>query len=408
MARIAFAWELGGELGHAISCAALANTLALRGHRIAFMFRDLRPLSRLRDAEGYDVFQAPILLEEPRGAPIPCTYADIMLGCGFADATALASLVGAWRALFTRYRPDMIVEDYSPTALLAARTLGIPCVRFGNGFALPPRASPLPAFRFDHAVPAAHVAQADARALDSCNQVLQRFGAAPLERLADLFACAEEFLCTFPELDQYGTRGAAGYWGPRFQATSGARVEWPSGEGKRVLVYVKTALPQLDALIAALAASAHRVAAFIPDLDAGRGARLAGPRRIVSNQPMRLDALLEECDLLVSHGGNIAPGTLMMGIPQLVFPSQYEQYLTARRVEQLGCGLWLAQNAVSYGVASAIEQVLSERRFADAARAFAARYPAYSPPEQRRRMAARIEQILAPGPILSRSSTSQG
>jgi UDP:flavonoid glycosyltransferase YjiC (YdhE family) len=408
MARIAFAWELGGELGHAVACAALANTLSMRGHRIGLMFRELRSLAFLRDTGDYDVFQAPVLPEERPGAPVPATYADIMLAAGFGDAMALAGLVGAWRAIFMRYRPDVVIEDYAPTALLAARTLAIPCIRFGNGFAIPPRASPLPSFRFDQPVSAAGVAESDTRALAGANEVLARFGAPPLARLADLFECADEFLCTFPELDQYGTRGPAGYWGPRFQTTSGARVEWPAGPGKRVLVYVKTALPQLDALIEVLAASPHRVAAFIPDLDSGRRARLAGPRRVVATQPIRLEPLLKECDLLVSHGGNIAPGTLTMGVPQLVFPSQYEQYLTARRVEQLGCGLWLSQEAAAPQVASAVAQMLSGRRFADAARAFARRYPSFSPPEQRRRMALRIEQIADARPILSPSSTSQG
>lgn len=408
MARIAFAWELGGELGHAVACAALANTLALRGHRIGLMFRELRALAYLRDTGDFDVFQAPVLLEEAPGAPVPATYADIMLAGGFGHANTLAALVGAWRAIFTRYRPDMVIEDFAPTALLAARTLAIPCIRFGDGFAIPPHASPLPSFRFDQPVPAARVAEADARALAAANEVSARFGAPPLARLADLFECAEEFLCTFPELDQYGERGAAGYWGPRFQATSGSRVEWPAGHGKRVLVYVKAALPQLDALIDALAASPHRVAAFIPDLDGARRARLAGPRRVVATQPIRLEPLLKECDLLVSHGGSIAPGTLTLGVPQLVFPARYEQYLTARRVEQLGCGLWLAEHAPASQVAPAVEQVLEERRFAEAARAFARRYPAFSPAEQRRRMALRIEQILDARPILSRSSTSQG
>ncbi|MGZ5685579.1 MAG: hypothetical protein ACXWG9_15755, partial [Usitatibacter sp.] len=162
MARIAFAWELGGELGHAMSCGALAHSLAVRGHRIAFMFRELRSIAFLRETEGYDVFQAPVLLEEGRGAPIPVSYADVMLGCGYADAASLSPLVGAWRSLLLRWKPDLVVEDYSPTALLAAHTLGIPRVRFGNGFAIPPRASPLPSFRFDQRVPDARVAESDA------------------------------------------------------------------------------------------------------------------------------------------------------------------------------------------------------------------------------------------------------
>ena len=60
MARIAFAWELGGELGHAMACNALAKTLHAHGHRIAFVFRELHQLSYLADTSPYEVFQAPV------------------------------------------------------------------------------------------------------------------------------------------------------------------------------------------------------------------------------------------------------------------------------------------------------------------------------------------------------------
>jgi UDP:flavonoid glycosyltransferase YjiC (YdhE family) len=125
----------------------------------------------------------------------------------------------------------------------------------------------------------------------------------------------------------------------------------------------------------------------------------------VSDQPMRFRPLLEGCDLLVTHGGNVAPGALMAGVPQLIFPRQYEQYLTALRMEQVGCGLWLQEAAASHEVLPALKRVLGEPRFAAAARAFAARYAAFSPSEQQRRMVLRIEQILAKPPILSPSST---
>jgi len=407
MARIAFAWELGGELGHAMSCASLAIPLAMRGHRIAFIFRELRSTRFLRDSEGFDIYQAPVLTQEGRGSPIPASYPDILLGCGYSDATTLGALVAAWRANLERWKPDLVVEEFAPTALLAARGLGVPCVRFGNGFAIAPKAVPIPPFRFDEPVSATRLAQAEARALASVNEVQSRSAAAPLASLAEHFACAEEILCTFPELDQYGNRPAANYWGPRLQISTGARLEWPRGEGKRIIVYVKPALAQLDALIDILAASRHRVLAFIPDLDEGRRRRLAGPGRIVSTQPIRLDALIKDCDLLVSHGGSIAAGTLALGVPQLVFPTHYEQYLTARRVEQLVAGGWLGRDAGPHEVRRALDQVLGESRFLECARAFGRRYPGFSPAEQRRRMVLRVEELLA-ARILSRSSTPAG
>src|SRR5665213_400522 len=100
MARIALAWELGGELGHAISCAMLARALEARGHRIAFMFRELHQLAFLDDTTRYDVFQAPVHPREGLGSPVPDSLSDILLGCGYDDASKLHGLLGGWRALF--------------------------------------------------------------------------------------------------------------------------------------------------------------------------------------------------------------------------------------------------------------------------------------------------------------------
>ena len=395
MARIAFAWELGGEFGHAMACAALARMLKARGHDIAFMFRELHQLSFLADTSHYDVFQAPVSVSEGRGAAMPVSFAEILLGCGYDSGRHLAGLLGGWLSLFARWKPDLVLADFGPTALLAARLMGLRRVSYGNGFAVPPRLSPLPAFRFDEPVAPGRVAQADARALASANAALARFGGAPMQHLAQQFETDDDFLATFPELDSYGNRPPAGYWGPRFSVDSGASVHWPAGRGKRVLMYLKKKLPALDALIDALARGPHRVAAFIPELEPARAARLAGPGRIVSEQPMRLAPLLAECDLFVSQAGNVAVGTLMSGVPQLVFPSQYEQYLTARRLEQIGAGIMLPPDAPAQAVADALERALADPRYAACAKAFAQRYPKYSAPEQQRRIVVRIEEILA-------------
>ncbi len=396
MARIAFAWELGGELGHAISCSELARSLTARGHQVAFVFRELHNLRFLPNPiDGIEVFQAPVVPLEGLGESPPATFADILRGCGYRDPAVLGRLVAGWREIFARWKPDLVVEDFAPTALLAARIDGLRRVRYGNGFAVPPRTVPLPAFRFDAGVAPDYPAQAEAGVLAVVNAALTTLGAAPLANLAEQLESDDEFLCTFPELDQYGDRPAAGYWGPRFHASSGEAVEWPGGIGKRIVVYLKRTHPALDHLIETLAASPHQVAAFIPDLEPQRRARLEGPRRIVAQRPIRLDTLLRQADLMVSHGGNICPGSLTRGIPQLVLPSQYEQYLTAVRVGQLRVGAVLPPEADAAMVSRTLQRLLEDPGYVLRARTFAARYPAYSPMEQRRRMCARIEQLAA-------------
>jgi len=407
MARIAFAWEMGGEYGHVMSCAGLASGLAAHGHRIAFMFRELRQLSVIPEARDYDVFQAPRCAREGVGADIPAGYVDIMRGCGYGDPRELTGLLGGWRSLMSGWKPDLVVADFSPTALLAAHSLGLPRVTYGNGFFIPPRLTPLPPFRFDTPVDLARLSRSEQTVLASANAALTALGEKPLARLAELFDADEHFLCTFPELDHYGNREVSGYWGPRVRFDRGADIAWPEGSGKRIFVYVKTNLPLLDALLDHLATTPHRIVAYIPGLDEARRRKFASRQRIVSDRPVRLEHFLRDCDLLVSHGGEIAAGALMYGVPSLVFPTHYEQYATARRLEQLNVGVWLGPGATPDLLPRGLAGALDPRRV-DIARTFAKRYSAFSPVEQRRRIVARIEELLRKrGAILSPTS-SQG
>ena len=420
MARIAFAWEMGGELGHAMACNSLAITMRQRGHRVAFMFRELHSLMHLSTLAANEVYQAPVSISEGENQPTPSSLADILLGCGYDRPSHLSGLLAGWFSLFGRWKPDLVVADFSPTALLAARVMGLRRVSFANGFSIPPRLSPLPPFRFDAGVDLEKVTQSDARALATVNASLASFGVAPLKTLAEQFETDEDFLATFPELDSYGTRPESGYWGPRVNFELGTDVPWPAGEGKRIAVYVKRNARLLDALIEALAMSPHRVVAFIPDLEPARAAKLRSPRRIVSERALKLAPLLKDCDLLVSHGGNICPGSLMFGVPQLVLPTQYEQFITANRIAQLNAGAWVAPEAGRDAVAVSLDRLTHDPSFKQAAKAYAARYPAYSPAEQERRIVNRIEGVLkqparpsalppAPlTPILPPTSTHEG
>lgn len=402
MARIAFALEFGAALGHVKACSALAEPLALRGHRIAFLLSPWHAPQNISGAERFDIF--PIRSDfGPSPNPLPASYPEVLLPFGYRNAFALAPLADSWREPLEAWRPDVLVADFAPTAMLAARALGIRTVNYGSGFTVPPRLSPLPSFRFDEAVPAERLALADAQATEAASAVLRGWGARPLARFADLLECDEELLCTFPELDSYGQRPASGYWGPRFLTSSGVRMPWPARGGKRVLVYMKRDYVHLDTMIDLLAGSTLRVALYVEGLEAARRARLEGTTRRASDAPIRLDSLLDECDLVVSHGGELTIGTLARGIPQLVFPLQYEQYISARRVEQLGAGRWLAPTAARKDVADALVALLSGASCTKAARAFAGRYASFSPIEQRRRMVARIEQLARAGPILAAS-----
>ena len=398
MARLAFAWELGGEFGHAMSCAGLARSMSARGHAISFIFRELGQLALLPETASYDLFKAPVLARQGLGALAPASLAEIMLACGYSDPAWLTGALREWLRLLGEWKPDLLVADYAPTALLAARVMGLKRVSLSISFAVPPPVTPMPPFRFDRPVAPERLAALEGQVLASVNRALAALGAQPLAALHEQFRSDEDFLLTFPELDAYGNRPTARYWGPRYRDDAGVSVHWPAGRGPRVLLYLKRELPQLDALIALLAASPCRVIAYVPDLEPARAQRLKGALRIVSDKPVRYAPLLGECDLFVSQAGSAATGTVLAGVPQLMFPVHYEQLLSSLRIAQLGAGVALLPEATTEQVTRAWQLMMTQGTYRDHARAYARRYPAYSPAEQQRRIVQRIEDILRAPP----------
>lgn len=393
MARVAFAWELGAGLGHVVPLWDLGTTLVQHDHEVGFILRDPEALRRLPGGAAFRVLPAPRFAGEGQEFQVPATYAEILLSCGFASADTLRAQVAGWIEGLRALAPDFVVEDYGPTALLAARILGIRRARCANGFAIPPRTVPLPPFRFDLDVPPSRIAESEARALDSVNAVLGAHGQAPLASLAEMLACDETFLCTLPELDHYGNRPPSGYWGPRVRFHVGREVAWPKGPGPCILAYLYDS-PLIVPALEALSTRKCRLVAYIPGLLPEHRALLEGPGRVVSDEMVRIDKLLPGCDLVLNHGGGLTVGALLAGIPQFVLPQHYEQYITAKRVEQMGAGGWVGAEATRETAGRMFDLVLSQPRFRAAAQAFAARYRGFSPEEQRRRIVQRIEELL--------------
>ena len=216
-----FAWELGSSYGHVSLLLPFAKKLRQRGHDVIMVLRELQNVGNL-SLDKLPVLQAPLWIYPPKGlAEPPLNYSEILLRYGYLDAVGLAGLVSAWRSLFTLHASDVIVADHSPTALLAARSMGLPATTLGSGFYFPPRQTPMPNMRPWLNVPHERLEHSDATVLNTMNAVLATYQAKPLVVVNDLFETAENFLCTFPELDHYPQREPSKYWGARHCVRTG-------------------------------------------------------------------------------------------------------------------------------------------------------------------------------------------
>ena len=148
MSRIVFAWELGANYGYISQFLPFARELRKRGHEVVMAVRELHHASRMLEDNNIPVMQAPLWLPTLQGLPDPpLNYAEILLRYGYHDPAGLAGVVSAWRAMLMLFRADVIIASHAPTALFAARSMGLTAAALGTGFSIPPRLNPTPNLR---------------------------------------------------------------------------------------------------------------------------------------------------------------------------------------------------------------------------------------------------------------------
>ncbi len=374
MAHIHLAWELGGGLGHAGRLKMLARVLLARGHRVTMSLRDLGRTERVLADLPVPRFQAPLWLHRTEGLPPhQASLAEVLLPAGYLEVPGLAGLVGGWRALFGHIAPHLVVADYAPTALLAARSLGIRSCAVGIGFTLPPPDRPLPCLRDWETVTPQRLASAEEQVLNAANTVLELHGAPPLPNAARLLLGDAALLSTWPEFDHYGrTAHAATWYGPVYMALGGAAPAWPAGQGPRVFAYLKHGHPAHAAVLRALADEGCRVLCYLPEVAGCRAVPVDSPLIRYAPQPVALDAALAAADLCVSHAGEaMLAQALEAGVPVLMLPMQLEQFLAARRVEAWGGGVSAARMQPDGDWRTVVRTLLDDGRYRAAAAAFA-------------------------------------
>ncbi|MBS0323505.1 MAG: UDP-glucuronosyltransferase [Proteobacteria bacterium] len=370
---VLYAWEFGANLGHIGTFLPVARALRQRGTRVHWAVAHPQQAVQLLPAEGFAWFQAPCAPETPREGP-PLNYADILLRFGYAHALQLLATVVPWRELIRASGAQLVLADHAPTAILAARTLDIPVMLFGGGFFAPPRRHPTPNMRPWAPIPESTLLAIDAQVIPAINGVLHHFGKPRVTSVADLFDVAEDSLLTFPELDHYAERGPARYWGT-LPAAVAAAPHWPDAPGPRVYAYLRPETPHCHAALASLHRLAGSVLVFAPGLPAAVREQYAAPHLHFASGPVDLTTAAQQADAAVTYASPAATiAFLMAGKPILMVPGHLEQYLFARRVEEIGAGLVLNMDQPADQLPGLLQRLLGDTSLAANAAGFARKY----------------------------------
>ncbi|MEE4331491.1 MAG: nucleotide disphospho-sugar-binding domain-containing protein [Wenzhouxiangella sp.] len=397
-ARILMTWEFGGALGHLARLRPLALRLVERGHRVHLAFRPNRYEGLIPRSLGL----LPVPGHRPVRDPIaqPVNMADILFNHGVTDREMLAGQVRAWRGLFELVRPDVVVMDYSPIALLALQGLAPATLQLGTGFASPPAIDPLPGLRAWQSHYPERVQRTERSVLDSLNRQLTLQGEAPLGGVGELFGRVDaNLLATFRELDHYPQRSAGSYLGT-WPDLGGVSPEWPIGEGPRIFAYLKP-FRQLPALLSHLRDRGWPTLVFAKGLVEPE--RWTSETLMIVDRPLDMQQVARQCDAAILNAGHGTTAELLLaGKPVVQVPLNVEQFHNAANTERLGAGVHARADRVD-SLCQAIDALVSRPEYAEAARAFRRRYADHDPRRRIEQVVDRIESLAGRWAMRSRS-----
>lgn len=373
VARILFAWELGGGLGHVVPHLSLIDGLIARGHEICFALRNTTAHALLAQ-RGVKCLQAPVhrgTVANPFQSPL--TYVHILHNCGYDNPERLRGLVQGWRSLFERVQPDLTVFDHAPSAILASTDFSIRRVALGTGFYVPPDVYPLPNLRLSVTLPTDELRASEDRTLSVINAVRDQLQLGPLARIADLFRLDAKIFRTYPELDHYRDRTDGEYAGIPPSA-GGAAPVWPAGKGRRVFAYLKT--PGAREVLRALRTAQQPALVYIHGNDPDVKREFSAPHLNFSDRPLDISAVARSCGVAILNGTHdTAVHFLLAGIPVINLPLHLEQSIVAARIAELGAGIYITTPRAEL-VLRALSSLETTDRFQRCAADFADRHRA--------------------------------
>lgn len=333
-------WEIGGELGHISRFSAIVKALELDGYHVVLALKDLSRAYPFFHDTNARLLQAPIWLPKiSMQRPIAC-LADTMLCLGYLEPDPLDCLVQGWEAIIDMVKPDLVMFDYAPTAMLALLHHRIPKIMIGSGFADPVAGQPVVDWRPYQA----HddlIQRQEERVLQQVNTILQRRQQPPLKQLTDLFAVDRVVISTFPELDLYGTlRKDTDYCvGPTAKLVD-TPVQFKSANRPRILAYLKPAHPNIQQLVNALARCKASVFIACPKGPPSLFTPHVSDRFQFSTDLVDLQGAMGSVDIFVGHGNaSSVKESLIAGNPMVVLPIQLEQLLIGKKIQQAGFGV---------------------------------------------------------------------
>lgn len=332
MSRILLAWEGGAGRGHIVTLKIMAEALGTGHVYEAALCRmqhaaELKPLCEL-------IFPSAALYasrNRRKAADLtpPATWAEALGDVGFSRPDGLKAKFEWWVEVIKSRRYDLVIGDFAPVSLLAARALGVPSVCVGTGYSVPPAGMEhFPVLRPEHS----RLLYDERDLLANVNNLLLEYGVAPLGRFSDVYDATRSMARTIAELDPYTPWRTQPLLPPLNEAAP-----LPLASGEEIFVYFSTRELEYTQIVDALCQIDLPTRAYLPGVAPELAARLSASGVITEAEPVPMVEIARRSRIMLHAGQHGSLCMAMgMGLPQLAFPQHFEHLFHARRAQDLG------------------------------------------------------------------------
>ncbi|MCC5985964.1 MAG: hypothetical protein JJU42_16530 [Rhodobacteraceae bacterium] len=262
------------------------------------------------------IHPAPTLRRVAKSAPDAARlrpFASWLGARGFRDPETLERRFRWWQEAFWTLRPALVVADFAPTALMAARSLGVPAVALGPAFALPSEHAPATTDPDD---------PHDRATCALINRTLGPLGAPPIDRLEAVFDCARRYPRGLHIWDPFHPR-------PRWPVISPLASLPPRAGPSRatIFAYLSTVELREPAILEAFARVDRPTRLVAPGITPETRARLAtNPALALEPAPLSYAEIAASAQVIVCAGqSGMSTLAVLAGIPMLALPQHLEQ-----------------------------------------------------------------------------------
>lgn len=375
--RIMCAQELGSSLDHMVEIRHIALELKMRGHDVCIVVKELHNTALVfSDEDEFAIFPAPVWLPlARRKSRNTSCFAKILLDNGYDDTIGLGGLLMAWQGLFISWEPDLLIANFSPTALFAAKFFKFKTITSGIGFGDLAPGTHAPKLLSPNQQQLVDVPMLESEALTTVNALAKEYGLPVFNYLSDICKADATIITNIQELDiNSENRKEATYVGPLFNGSLASKtLSFPkTGRQFKVFAYIKANQPYFDLVMRVLYNIDAEVIVYIANT----------PVNFVTNPPDNLLAtytpidlsIFEHCDLCICEVSTTLTRALISGIPVLACPTQPEQIFGAMKGLRTGALHFISESDNFASASSKTMQLLMDSKYKNSAEIIRSRY----------------------------------